>query len=119
VDDLIREIQKLTQLDESALAPQVQAIADKDVRDQMTALVPKADTPAVDAVAALGKMMAAARGAIVAGRIAVADQRRLVDLDVTAAQVLQQRGSKLLATPGTTAKDHVQMLRALTDAAYG
>ena len=89
-------------LDESALAPQVQGIADKDARDQMAALLPTSDTPAVEAVAALGKMMATARGTIVAGRVAAADMRRLVDLDITAAQVLQQRGSTLLATAGTT-----------------
>jgi hypothetical protein len=119
LDELIREIQKLTVLDESALAPQVQAIADEDARDQLASLLPNRDTPPVEAVAALGKMMATARGAIVAGRVTTADMRKLVDLDITAAQVLQQRGSTLLATAGTTAKDHVHMLRALTDAAYG
>jgi len=119
VDDLILEIQKLTVLDETALAPQVQAITDKDARDQMTTLLQNAAAPGVEAVSALGKMMATARGVIVAGRISTADARRLVDLDITAAQVLQQRGSTLLATAGTTAKDHVQVLRGLTDAAYG
>src|SRR5262249_37591442 len=97
VDDLIREIQKLTVLDESALAPQVRAIADKDVREQMAALTPSATTPPVDAAVALGKMMAAARNAVAQHRNATADARRLVDLDITAAQVLQQRGSTLLA----------------------
>lgn len=119
VDDLIREIQKLTVLDESALAPQVQAITDKTVRDELTALLPTAATPPVDAVIALGKMMAATRNAVGARKIGLADARRLVDLDVTAAQVLQQRGSTLLAASGTTAKQHVQTLGALTDAAYG
>jgi hypothetical protein len=119
VDELIREIQKLTVLDESALAPQVAAIADKDVREQLTGLVPTATTPPVDALLALGKIMATARGTLVAGRVSPADARRLVDLDITAAQVLQQRGSTLLAATGVTAKQYVQMLRALTDGAYG
>lgn len=119
VDDLIREIQKLTVLDESALAPQVQGITDATVREQMTALLPTAATPPVDAIVALGKMMAAARSAIVAKKVGAADARRLIDLDITAAQVLQQRGSTLLATAGVTAKQHVQVLTALTDAAYG
>ena len=119
VDDLIREIQKLTVLDDGALAPQIQAITDKAVRDELAALVPTTATPPVDAVVALGKMMAAARNAVGARKVSVADARRLVDLDVTAAQVLQQRGSTLLATPGTTAKQYVQVLGALTDAAYG
>ena len=119
VDELIREIQKLTGLDESALAPQVAAITDQDLRQQLTSLVPTAATPPIDAVLALGKLMATARGTIVAGRLSAPDARRLVDLDITAAQVLQQRGSALLADSGVTAKDHIQMMRALTDAAYG
>jgi hypothetical protein len=119
VDDLIREIQKLTVLDETALAPQVQAITDKTVRDQMTALLPTPATPAVEAIVALGTMMANCRTAIADRKVGPGDARRLVDLDITAAQVLQQRGSTLLTTPGTTAKDHVQVLHALTDAAYG
>ncbi len=119
VDDLIREIQKLTVLDESALAPQVQAITDPDVRDQMTRLLPTAATTPIEAIEAIGTMMANARRAALTRRIAPADMRRLVDLDITAAQVLQQRVSTLLADPNVTAKQHVQMLRALTDAAYG
>ena len=103
VDDLIREIQKLTVLDETALAPQVSAIEAKDVRDVLTALVPSKDTPPVDALAVLGKLMANARGTIIAGRVSDADARRLVDLAITAAQVMQQRGSTLLADPTVTA----------------
>lgn len=119
LDELIREIQKLTVLDDGALAPQVNALTDKGVRDQMTALVPKPATPPINAVDALGKMMAAVRTTIVGGKVTPADARRLVDLDITAAQVLQQRASTLLAEPGLTAKQHVQLLRTLTDAAYG
>ena len=51
VDELIREIQKLTVLDDSALAPQVQAIADTNVRDQMSKLLPSDQAP-VDAAQA-------------------------------------------------------------------
>ncbi len=119
VDDLIREIQKLTVLDESALAPQVNAIEAKDARDLLTALVPSAGTPPVEALTRLGKLMANVRGTIIAGRVSNGDARRLVDLAITAAQVMQQRGSTVLADPTLTAKQHVQMMRALTDGAFG
>ncbi|MCC6765166.1 MAG: hypothetical protein IT293_10925 [Deltaproteobacteria bacterium] len=119
LDDLIREIQKLTVLDESALAPQVQGIADQKTRDELAALLPNTAAAPVDAVVALGKMMAAARRAVAARAVPPADMRRLVDLAITAAQVLQHRGSSLLATAGTTAQQHVAMLGALTEAAYG
>ena len=119
VDDLIREIQKLTVLDETALAPQVDAIEAADIRGVLTALVPTKDTPPVDALAGLGKLMANVRGTIIAGRVSHGDARRLIDLAITAAQVMQQRGSMLLADPTVTAKQHAHMLRALTDGAFG
>ncbi len=119
VDELISEIQKLTLLDEGALTPQIAALTDQNLRSELAPLVPTANTPPVDAVVGLGKLMATTRGAIVAGRISKADARRAIDVDITAAQVLQQRGSGLLTGAGLTAKDHVAILRALTDAAYG
>ncbi|MCC6850157.1 MAG: hypothetical protein IT294_16800 [Deltaproteobacteria bacterium] len=119
LDDLVREIQKLTVLDESALSPQVRALGDAAVRDRMTSLLPTATTPPVEAAVALGKLMAAARRAVVDRAVTPADMRRLVDLDITAAQVLQQRGGAFLATAGVTAEQHVALLGALTEAAYG
>jgi hypothetical protein len=119
LDDLVGEIRKLTSLDESALAPQVGAIADPAVRAALTKLLPNPSTPPVEAATALGTMMATARRAVGESTTAPADRRRLVDLDITAAQVLQQRGSAALAGPGTTAQQHVAVLGALSAAAYG
>ena len=78
VDELIREIQKLTVARrERARAAGRRRSPTRTSASQLQTLLPNAATTPVDAIAALGKMMATARGAIVAGRVATADARRL------------------------------------------
>ncbi|MFN8546006.1 MAG: PEP/pyruvate-binding domain-containing protein [Candidatus Binatia bacterium] len=55
-----------------------------------------------------------------AKQVAPADARRLVDLDVTAAAVLQRRGSAVVeGGVARPVRQHVRLLGALTQAAYG
>jgi len=119
VDELIREIEKLTTLDESALRPQIAAIADPTLRAELAALAPPASAAPIDALAALGRLMVRAREAVAARTIAAADARRLVDLEITAALVVQQRGTAVLEGGALTVRDHLRTLAALVDAGYG
>ena len=120
VDQLIAELTKLTTLDESALRSQVDGIQDAALRPQLSALLPAANNDPVEAIVALGRLMVLARQSVAAHTLTPADARRLIDLNITAAADLQRRGSALLDS-GTklTVKQNVQLLGALTDAAYG
>jgi len=120
VEAIIAEITKLTALDESALRTQLGEISDADLRAQLTALIPTPQTEAVTAISHLGDLMVRARQTIAKRRISTADARRLIDLDITAAAVMQGRGNALLERgSGLSAKQHLEILAALTDAAYG
>jgi len=120
LDRLIAEIRKLTSLDESVLAPQIDAIDDTSLRADLARTVPPRDAPPVDAIAALAGVMVKARRAVRAAEVSPADRRRLIDLSMTAAAVIQRRGSDLLDSPGSlTVRQHLEILAALTDAAYG
>lgn len=120
LDALIAEIRKLTSLDESVLAPQIKALKDADVRDDLTEELPPQDATPVQALEALGKIMVTSRQAVAEGEVSPADRRRLLNLSVTASAVIQRRGSDLLASkePITVGED-LRILGALTDAAYG
>src|SRR5215470_11021443 len=56
IDEMITEITKLTSADESGLARQVSEIQDPGLRSKLTALVPTAATPKVDAIASLSQI---------------------------------------------------------------
>ena len=120
VDALIAEIGKLTAVDERALAGQVHGIENAQLRDELHALLPSANTDAIDAIVMLAQLMVLARQHVAAGGESPSDARRLIDLDVTVSADLQRRGSALLddRTP-LTARKGVRLLAALTDAAYG
>jgi hypothetical protein len=120
VDDIIVEVTKLTTLDERALTPLVAQIQDEAVRNRLKALIPAPTADPVDAITSLAQLMVLARQTVAARTAAPADARRLIDLDIAAAQVIQSRGSKLLDGSATlTAKQYGQLLAALTDATYG
>jgi hypothetical protein len=120
VGELTAEIEKLTSLDESALRAQVPAIEDAGVRAAIEGHIPSADADAVDSIAALAELMVSARRTVEGRQTGPADARRLVDLTITAAAVLQRRSTDLLAQDGSlSARRHVELLIALTDGAYG
>jgi hypothetical protein len=120
VDDIISEVTKLTQLDEGALQTQVTALQDAALRAKVGALVPAANADPVDAVVSLANLMVTARQTVAGRKASPGDARKLVDLDITAAAVLQRRGNALLdSNPALTAKQYVRLLTALTDGAYG
>src|ERR1700675_1967478 len=70
-------------------------------------------------MAGLASIMVRARRAVAARKGSPPDARRLVDVAITAAALIQRRGSTWLETKGQTAKQHLRVLGALTDAAYG
>jgi hypothetical protein len=120
VDELIAEIRKLTSLDESSLRTQLPAFQDAALRGELEARLPAADADPIDATTRLADLMVFARRTVEAKQVSPADARRLIDLSITAAAVLQRRGTDLLAA-GTPlpARRHVEWLVGLTDAAYG
>jgi hypothetical protein len=120
VEQLIEEIRKLTSLDESAITEQLGDIESETLRAQITALVPAAGASPVDAISSLATLMMVARQTVAAGKVTTADRRRLIDLDITAAAVIQSRGSKLLdSNEPQSVKDDLRLLLALTNASYG
>ena len=120
VELLMSEIRKLTAVDESPLKEQIAALDDTGVREKLAAMLAGVDGDAVGALAALGKLMRTAREAVAARTVTAVDQRRLIDINVTAATDVQRRGSALLDS-GTalTVKQNLEVLRALTNATYG
>jgi hypothetical protein len=120
VDDIITQVTKLTTLDESALAPLVAQIQDAALRERLSALIPQPSAEPVGAITALAQVMVLARQTVAARSVSPADARRLIDLDIAAAQVIQSRGGKLLdSNAALSAKQSVELLAALTDATYG
>jgi hypothetical protein len=122
VEEVIVELSKLTTLDESALRSQLAEIEDAKLRGRIGALLPTESTEPVAAMTALGRFMRSCRENVAARSAGVADLRRLIDLDITAAAVMQKRGSALLSgdkAAGLTVHQNVELLAALTDAAYG
>jgi hypothetical protein len=119
-DQLIAEIGKLTSLDESALRSQLPEIEDAGLRGELEALVPAADAEPIESIAGLAELMATARRKVESKAGSAADRRRLVDLAITAAAVIQQRGAALIdGKDGLTARQHVELLISLSNAAYG
>jgi hypothetical protein len=120
VEAIIAEIEKLTALDEGALRTQAAEIGDPALRARVEALVPAEGAEPVAAVARLAELTVLARREVAGRRVSPADARRLVDLAITAAAVIQRRGGDLLERdPDLTARQHLELLAALTDAAYG
>jgi hypothetical protein len=120
VDELIAEITKLTSLDESALKTQVAEVQDAALRSQLAALLPAASADAVAAISSLAQLMVLDRQTVGARKASAADARRLVDLNITAAGVIQQRGNTLLqGGTSLSVTQYLQLLSALTDATYG
>ncbi len=119
-DELIAEIRKLTSLDEDALRAQLPAIADATLRGELEAQVPAQGSGALESIADLADLMRTARRRVEAKQGSAADRRRLIDLAITAAAVIQQRGAALLRDGDPlTARQHVELMVALTNAAYG
>ncbi|MBW2363339.1 MAG: hypothetical protein JRG84_20775, partial [Deltaproteobacteria bacterium] len=119
-DELIAEIRKLTHLDADALLVQLAELEDVGAREALAPRVPRGDADAVAATAALGELMVAARRRVEAKQGSPADRRRLVDVAITAAAVIQQRGEKRFSgSAALSARQHVEVLLGLVDAAYG
>ncbi len=120
VDALVTELSKLTALDEGALRVQLAEISAAGLREELGALVPAAGADPVAAVSSLARLMLRARQVVATREVSTADVRRLIDLDITAAAVLQGRGSALLESGrALTVRQGLDLLAALTDAAYG
>ena len=119
-DELIAEIHKLTSLDEGALREQLPAIEDEATRASIEARMPAEGAAALPSIAALAELMGTARRQVEVKQASAADRRRLIDLAITAAAVIQQRGATLLESgESLTARQHVELLVALVNAAYG
>jgi len=120
VEALIAEIEKLTSLDEGALKGQVTPLEDNALRSQFAALLPAPNANLVDAIFSLAQLMVSARQTVAARKVSPSDARRLIDLNITAAGVIQQRGNALLESGSKlSVKQGLQVLKALTDATFG
>ena len=120
VDELIDEMRKLTSLDDSALREQIPGIEDAGVRAELAKALPKADSPPLSQIAGLAAMMVDARNAVAAKKGSPADRRRLIDLAITAAAIInQQAAARLTSAPPLTVRQDIELLVSLTNAAYG
>jgi hypothetical protein len=120
VEALITEIKKLTSLDEGALQSQVTPLENQALRSQLTALLPATNADPVDAISALARLMALARQTVAARKVSPGDARRLIDLNITAAGVVQQRGNVLVEGGSKlSVRQYLQFLKALSDATFG
>jgi Pyruvate phosphate dikinase, AMP/ATP-binding domain len=120
ITELSEEIRKLTALNYSALQPQLNAIEDKTLARRLAALLPTMGSGPVSTIDALGKLMVESRRSIAAKTVKRNDARQLIDLNVTAAAVIQSRGSRLLDAGGPkTVEQALVLLKALTNASYG
>jgi len=120
IGELTKEINKLTSLDEGAFKSQVAQIEDEALRSQLTVRLPAPNADRVDAISSLASLMVLARQTVAGRKTAPGDARRLIDLDITLAGLIQNRGNALLESgAGLPAKRHLQLLSALTDATYG
>jgi len=120
IDELVAGIEQLTSLDETVLVKELPGIENEELRARLKGLLPASDADDVERIGALAAVMVAVRQSVEAKQVSPADRRRLIDLAVTAAAVIQARGGSLLETAGPfEARRHVQLLLSLTDAAYG
>jgi len=120
VDELTAEIKKLTSLDEGELKSQVAHLEDAPLRSQLTDLFPALSADPVDAISSMGQLMVLARQRVAVRKVSSRDARRLIDLNITTAGVVQQRGNALLeGSAKLSAKRYLQLLNGLTDATYG
>ena len=120
ISKLIKQIDALTSLDQSALKPQLATIKNKRLRKRLQARLPAANSDAIIVIDSLATMMVESRQAIASGKVKAADAVRLVGLNVTAAVVIQSRGSKLIDQGGpATVKQSLRLIRSLINAGYG
>jgi hypothetical protein len=119
IDALMTEIAKLTSLDESVLRAQLAELDDKALATELAGKVPSAKTDPVEAMQGLAGIMVRARQGVATRKASAADDRRLVDVAITSAALLQRRGSEWLAAKGQTGKQDLRVLGALVQAAYG
>jgi hypothetical protein len=120
VAELIAEIEALTALDASALEAQIGELAGAGLRAELRARVPPPDAPAPAAIRSLAALMAFARRAVEAREVPPAEARRLIDLAITAAALIQRRGTELLEKgEQLSVREHGELLVALVEAAYG
>jgi pyruvate phosphate dikinase-like enzyme len=120
VEALITEIKKLTSLDEGALKSQLTSLQTESLRSQLASLLPAPNADPVVAISSLARLMVVARQTVAGRKVPPGDARRLIDLNITAAGVIQQRGNALLEG-GTklSVKQYLQLLEALSDATFG
>lgn len=119
-DALIEQLTKVTSLNESALRPLMAKIENQELRSRLEALLPTSEATPLAAIQSLAEIMVLARRAVAQRSVAPGDARRLVELNVTTAAVIQNRGTTYLASDKLkTVKQHLQLMGALIDASYG
>ena len=120
ISDLISKIDALTSLDQSALKPQLAEISDQNLRKRLQAGLPPQNADVITVISALATMMVESRQAVASGKFKADDARHLVGLNVTAAAVIQSRGSELLDQGGaTTVGQSLRLIRGLINSGYG
>jgi len=117
---IVEQIRKLTTIDDSVLPPAIAKIGDAALQKKLDALVPEKGAGPVEAISSLSSLMQATRDAVTSGKLEPADARRAIDVAIVAGTVLQTRATDLLQDPeAVTAREGLEVLRALTNAAYG
>ena len=120
ISELIADIVQLTSLDETILKPQVDSLSNSGTKDLLKTLIGhKTDDP-VKNITSMAELMVLSRHAVAGKDVTPSDSRKLVDINVTGAAIIQSLGSKLMDDGGPkTVKGYLQLLRALANATYG
>src|SRR5439155_23826315 len=86
----------------------------------LTRWLPAPNADRADAISSLASLMVLARQTVAGRKTAPGDARRLIDLDILVAGLIQNRATALLESgAGLSAKRCLQLLSALADATYG
>ncbi len=120
ISELMKQIKQITSLDESVLTPQIGDLSDPAVKKSLQGLIDLPDDTPVEKITNLAKLVVLSRQAVAVGQVSSADARRLIDINVTAAAVIQSLGSKVMDDGGpTTVKQSLLLLQALANSSYG
>jgi len=104
ITELITSIQSLTSLDESILAPQINALSDKSLQGLFSNFLNHNSTDPIRKIVSLAELMVLARHTVAAQQSAPSDSRKLITLNITAAAIwlaifITQNGMLIQSSP--------------------
>jgi len=120
VSELMTQIEQLTSLDQSILTPQISELSAPAIKKQLQDLIDRPEDTPIKKINSLARLMVISRQAVATRQVVSADLRRLIDINVTVAAVIQSLGSKVMDDGGpVTIKESLYLLQSLANGTYG